>query len=186
MKLPTDTVTITANSIVEVQAQAGQLDAEQELLDEWAESRGEVTSQSQRQFADAIVELCRRRGVLDSDPPGAICVMEDGSVMFDWNDGTLPMLTIVVTPKPSFAYAGRFISGKCRGEDEASLEVLDAALMRFVRERGTRVCQVNATLGSWLNVERRSPAEGLFSIHPEHPNVDPPNFRFTPQTVQVA
>lgn len=185
MRLPTDSITTTTDGMVEVQHRSG-LGTEQELLDEWTECREEVTSQSQLQFVDAIVELCRRRGVLDSNPAGAICAMENGSVMLDWNDGTLPMLTIIVTPTPSFAYAGRFESGKCSGEDQASLEVLDAALMRFVRERGTRTCQVNATLGSWSNVERPSLAVGRFSIHLEHPNVDPPDSRFTRQTAQVA
>lgn len=61
-----------------------------------------------RDIAQDFVDLCRNCGAFESDPPCNVDALDDGQVMFDWNNGEPPVFTVLIDYGPSIVCVGRF------------------------------------------------------------------------------
>ena len=77
---------------------------------------------------------------------------EDSSVLFDWNYGHRPILSVLVTLGPKVVYAGRYKNGgKLSGEDP-DLSFVTQPLIRMMEECGHQSWDTNRMPDSWWRV----------------------------------
>lgn len=136
-----------------------------DTISEWKEIAHGLALESY-QFAQEFVNLCEYYSAFYWEPGCSVDRLEDGSVMFDWNTGELPIFTAVITPgqPPMIAYVGKFMSGKVSGE-EKTLETVELLLFRFVRDSGIPVWQ-NISQGLWSREVNLNWVGALRSTHP--------------------
>ena len=112
-----------------------------------------------RELARGFVELCGKCNAFYSDPACQVDVVEEGQVMFDWNNGRLPVFTVLITDEPLVVHVGRLADGKVRGS-APDLGRVGMPLRRFVQEIGKKTCQKTvASPDSSLRVTRASPED---------------------------
>ena len=97
-----------------------------------------------KKMADNFVRICDQLGIFQSDIYCDIGPMWEDDVMFDWNNGLRPILTVVIsTSSPKFVYSAKFDNEEFSGEDE-SLAFAGPLLVRFAKEVGITKCQNSA------------------------------------------
>ena len=92
-----------------------------------------------RDLAEEFISLCERIGALNC---GSGCVVDDmGSdgVLFDWNDGHLPILSIMIGSGSKIAYSGKFKGGGRVSGTDFDLSFVTQALTRMMEECGLPV-----------------------------------------------
>lgn len=104
----------------------------------WAEI-GHTLSPTVLELAEEFVSACERKGAFYCDPGCYVDFIEDDQVMFDWNNGQLPIFTVLIgSDHPQVVFVGKFKEGKITGET-TNLELLEAPLERLVKEIGNPV-----------------------------------------------
>ena len=117
-------------------------------------------------MASAFVALCEKYGAFNGDPNCNVDLVDDGQVMFDWNNGKLPVFTVMIAPGPRVIYVGRFAEGKVTG-DENSLISVEAPLQRLVSTIGMNKWRTAALQGLLLSVTNESvAAERHYTLPP--------------------
>jgi len=95
-------------------------------------------------LAHNFVKICEQHGVLQSKIECDIGPMWEDDIMFDWNNGSCPVLTVVISASsPKFVYSGNFGTGDFSGEEE-SLNFAGSLLARFAEALGIIRCQNSA------------------------------------------
>ena len=89
-----------------------------------------------RSMAQEFVALCERLGALHCGSGCAVDNMGEDGVLFDWNDGRLPILSVLITPGLRVVYVGRFTDGGQVSGDDPSLSFVDRPLVRMMEECG--------------------------------------------------
>lgn len=112
------------------------------ILEDWNEIASNLPDET-RSMAESFVSLCINLGAFDCEPRCYVDTVEDGHVMFDWNNGELPLFTVVITPKPSVVYVGKFNEGKVSGEDH-DVHAVRAPIERFLRQLREKTCPIAA------------------------------------------
>ena len=62
-----------------------------------------------------FMALCQKVNAFHCDLECNIDLMDEDSVMFDWNDGTLPMFTALITHGPKIVFRWQFRIRECEG-----------------------------------------------------------------------
>ena len=123
---------------------------------------------SVREMAQEFVNLCLERGAFNTDPPCEICVVDENwsEVMFDWNSGTPPIFTVVISTQPTtLSYSGEFKEEEMMGETLA-VRCVEAQLRKLVREIGKARWKTPATLDSSWGQEGTSLARLRYTSPP--------------------
>ena len=108
-------------------------------------------SRETRELAQAFVELCEECGAFLCQPGCHIDLVDEDQIMFDWNTGSLPVFTVLITDGPRVAHVGRFRDGKETGE-RSTLDSVTGPLMMFVKEAGPTTWRTIASRDSLLSV----------------------------------
>ena len=106
-----------------------------EALADWAAVAPDLSA-SVRGLAEQFVALCTGLGALTCRPGCVVDSLEDGGVLFDWNDGQRPILSVMITSRASVAFAGRFINGGKVSGEEPDLIHVEKHLERMMQECG--------------------------------------------------
>ena len=118
-----------------------------------------------RQMAGDFVKLCQQTHAFHSNLGCNIDLVHEDSVMFDWNDGTLPMFTALITPNPMIVFVGRFKDGTVKGEN-STLDLAEENLRYFVNKLGNEIWKISVLQDSWSKRERVGlAAELVFTLH---------------------
>ena len=118
-----------------------------------------------RQMAGDLVKLCQQTHAFHSNLECNIDLVHEDSVMFDWNDGTLPMFTVLITPNPMIVFVGRFQDGTVKGEN-STLDLAETNLRYFVNKLGNEIWKISVLQDSWSKRERVGlAAELVFTLH---------------------
>lgn len=143
----------------------GQETAAAEAESDWESIAPELPEEIRRVAAE-FVSICKH---YDAFQCGSGCVvdrMEDSSVLFDWNDGHRPILSVLVTLGPKVVYAGRFKNGgKLSGEDP-DLSFVTQPLIRMMEECGHQSWDTNRMPDSWWRVISGKAVVGQGSFFP--------------------
>ena len=99
-----------------------------------------------RSFAQEFVALCERLGALHCGSGCAVDNMGDDGVLFDWNDGRLPVLSVLITPGLRVVYVGKFKDGGQVSGDDPSLSFVDRLLVRMMEECGHPIQSIDHSL----------------------------------------
>ena len=116
-------------------------------------------------MASDFVALCQKAHAFHCDLGCNIDLVDEDSVMFDWNDGTLPMFTALITHSPRIVFVGSFEYGSVKGENK-TLDAVAVNLIHFVKELGSEIWENSVLHDSWLRKERASLEGGHVSIPP--------------------
>ena len=144
-----------------------QLGWRDEALEEWKEIRTMLSPQLAQQVED-FVQLSDESGVYFCSPGCSVDLLEDGSVMFDWNDGTLPIFTVMITVNMEVVHVGHFADGKIKGEGRG-LSIVGMHLERFVREREGNPWNIIVSLDSFVKKNAVVLGTGLEPLFTRHP-----------------
>ncbi len=120
-----------------------------------------------RHMAGDFVKLCQQTHAFHSNLECNIDLVDEDSVMFDWNDGTLPMFTALITPNPMIFFVGRFKDGTVKGEN-STLDLAEKNLRYFVNRLGNEIeiWKISVLQDLWSRRERVSlAAELVFTLH---------------------
>ncbi len=120
----------------------------------WEEVKSLLEEEAYK-MADDFVYLCQQYYAFHCDIECSIDIVNEDSVMFDWNDGTLPAFTALITPGPSISFVGGFEYGTVKGKT-STLSVLKANLIHFVKEVGSEIWETSVLQDSWLRKKRAS------------------------------
>lgn len=122
--------------------------AERDTLDSWREVAALVESSEVRKRAEEFVKRCERMGAFRTDPGCEVDLLDDNRVMFDWNNGKIPILTAMVSEE-TVTFVAKFADGKAAGDDSTStMLTLRAVLSRLVEEIGDLAWQNMQTIPS--------------------------------------
>ena len=113
---------------------AQELAAEVAMAD-WAAIAPELSAPV-RELANQFVALCTRLGALTCRPGCVLDALEGDSVLFDWNDGHRPILSVMITSRARAAFAGRFKNGGKVSGEEPDLVHVEKHLQRMMHECG--------------------------------------------------
>ena len=109
----------------------------QETIASWDEI-APTLSPSTLELAEEFVSVCEEKGAFYCDPGCHVDFIDDDQVMFDWNNGQLPIFTVLIgSDHPQVAFVGKFKKGEITGE-VTNLEFLEDPLDRLVKEIGNR------------------------------------------------
>ena len=150
-----------------------------DALEEWGEMRA-FLPQKLEQLAQEFVRLCDDSGAFFCSPGCSVDHLEDGSVMFDWNDSALPIFTTMITVEMQVIHVGHFSDGKIKGEGHG-LSFVEMHLDRFVREREGSPWNIFVSSESFV---RKSAVE--MEIDPKPPFTLPPLMETFPYTDVTA
>ena len=124
---------------------------------------------STRLLAKDVVDLCERYRAFSTNPACDVGLIDDDCIMFDWNNGNYPILTLVVTPERTIIYVGKSRDGKTTGETD-NLNFVKMLLSELVREIGNPTWPTLVLHDLSARRERAHPAQVLvrdFILHPE-------------------
>ena len=111
-------------------------DRRKETIEAWDEIAPTLSSAT-RELAQQFVDLCKEKGAFSCDPMCHIDDMECDQIMFDWNNGQLPIFSVLIGPDPPLiAFAGQFLDGEITGE-MSTFDLLEAPLDKLTKEIGT-------------------------------------------------
>ena len=120
-------------------------------LASWREVEPSLGSDA-RDLARSFVALCEQCSAFLCDPGCSVDVDDDGDVIFDWNNGTVPMFSAAITADLKIIHVGKFNAGaKVTGED-VSLRSVKEPLKRLVEELGNFSWNTIASSDLWLAV----------------------------------
>ena len=123
-------------------------EAAREAVAEWEAVAPELPD-AVRRLGEEFVSFCKPHEAFSCRPGCVVDRLEDGSVLFDWNDGKRPILSVMITPSASIAFAARFKNGgKVSGED-FDLAHVEKYLWRMMEECGHRSRTTPHTLDLW-------------------------------------
>ena len=115
------------------------VEGETELRDaaraEWDAIAAHV-SEEVRSLAEEFTALCERIGVLNCGSGCAVDDMGSDGVLFDWNDGHLPILSVMIRSGPQVVYSGKFKNGGRVSGTDSDLSFVAQALTRMMEEWG--------------------------------------------------
>ena len=146
--------------------------------EEWSEVKASLPEDSPHlQLASDFFDACESLNAFAKAPGCAIDLLDDGGIMFDWNNGERPIFTVVITPENRVIDVGRFDDGKVTG-DAKTLSLAKMHLRQFARENGLDTWPMQHTmretfysLGPSLKEKEPSPAQarepGFTHHHPE-------------------
>ena len=129
-----------------------------DALTSWEEVEPLLQGEIRRMACDFMV-LCQKVRAFHCDLECNIDLMDEDSVMFDWNDGTLPMFTALITHGPKIVFVGSFEYGSVKGEN-STLDAVSVNLIHFVKEIGSEIWENSVLQDSWLREEKASPGAG--------------------------
>ena len=148
----------------------------------WQELSGFVEGYVREQGSEFIA-MCNELGIFESLSGCDVDLLDDGHLIFDWNDGERPILTVVVRLDRQVVYSGRFKSGDVSGRD-THVRSIRAVLQRLMDESGRTACITVASQGSLTNVGGEDPASrGELSFTHQRTKAD---YLFSRQTMQPA
>lgn len=99
-------------------------------------------------MAHQFIDICNRHKIFNSDLECKVSSMWKGDIMFDWNNGEIPVLTTVISSSsPKFVFSVKLRDKKLSGEDE-TIDFADPVIAEFAKELGIKKCQNSTTLDS--------------------------------------
>ena len=114
---------------------AAALVAHNETRESWVEIAPTLSSTT-FDLAQQFISACVRKGAFYCDPGCHVDLIGDDQVMFDWNNGQVPIFTVLIGPDPPrIVFVGKFKKGKIKGET-TNPELLDAHLDTLMKEIG--------------------------------------------------
>ena len=116
-------------------------------------------SEEVRGLAEEFAALCERMGALNCGSGCAVDDMGDDGVLFDWNDGQLPVLSVMISPGPQVSYAGKFKTGGRVSGTDSNLSLVAQVLTRMMEECGFPVQYTSHTPVLWTSVEGAAQAK---------------------------
>ena len=120
-----------------------------------------------RSFAQEFVSLCERLGALHCGSGCTVDNMGDDGVLFDWNDGRLPVLSVLITPGLRVVYVGRFKDGGQVSGDDPGLSFVDRLLVRMMEECGHPIQNIAHSLVlSMRAIDEAAGGARIFSFRP--------------------
>ena len=119
-----------------------------------------------------FVDLCQEHHAFHCDPECNIDIVDEDSVMFDWNNGALPIFTALITPSPSITFVGSFEYGKVKGE-ASNLDSVRVNLIHFVNEIGSEIWETSVLHDSWLKEEKASQVDERVCIRHQEAVISP-------------
>ena len=125
-----------------------QIEWRNDALASWKEIKDSLSPEL-RQLCQDFVSRCDRIGALYCPPGCDVSLSEDGTVMFDWNDGTLPMFTVLMTPSLEVVDATLSDEGKASGR-HSGFVYANLHLEQFMMERGADLWSTFYLRDSWL------------------------------------
>ena len=116
-----------------------------EAESEWTKIVREVSAEV-CELGQGFISICKKWRALEKC---AVDLLDDGTVLFDWNEGSRPILSVMIGPGQTVTYVGRFRNGgKMSGEDP-NLSYVGQPLERMVREWGIQVSAEASQDISW-------------------------------------
>jgi len=141
-------------------------------LEMWEEAQ-KLLPPATLELAQEFVDFCIGEGAFLSEPACHIEALDEGRVIFDWNDGTLPVFTVLITEQRGFVFSGISAEAEKKGKTPNLNEVV-TALPDFV-ETGRQLWPIGVLQGSSL--KKTSDLEGA-DLHPYTPQPLNAGFRF--------
>lgn len=118
-----------------------------EALEMWEEAKT-LIPQGTLDLAQQFVDCCVRVGAFVSKPACCIDALDEGRIIFDWNDGSGPCFTVLISEQAGFVFSGISPEREQRGQT-SDLEEVTNALPDFV-ETGNQLWWRNVLQGSSL------------------------------------
>ena len=109
----------------------------EEARSEWGSAAPELPDAARR-LGEEFFAFCEQYDAFSCRPGCTVDQMDDGSVMFDWNDGTRPMLSVLIVPDGSVAFAVKFKDGDQDADEAHDLGRVKNHLVRMMEECGHR------------------------------------------------
>ena len=117
---------------------------------EW-DAIAEQVSEEVRGLAEEFTALCERVGALDCGSGCSVDDMGSDGVLFDWNDGRLPILSVMISSGPQVVYSGKFKDGGRVSGADPDLSFVAHALTRMMEECGLPVRYTSHSPVSWMS-----------------------------------
>ena len=108
-------------------------------------------SEEVRSLAEEFTALCERIGVLNCGSGCAVDDMGSDGVLFDWNDGHLPILSVMIRSGPQVVYSGKFKNGGRVSGTDSDLSFVAQALTRMMEECGLPVRYTSHSPVLWMS-----------------------------------
>ena len=118
-----------------------------EAMEMWDEAKKDLP-QGTVELAQPFVDYCIQVGAFVFNPGCHIEALDSGRVIFDWNNGQLPVFTVIISERIGFVFSG--ISSKTEEKGTASdLKEVTGLLPEFV-ETGQQLWPKHVLLDSSL------------------------------------
>lgn len=134
-----------------------------ESRSEWNKIAEQVP-EGAREIAEEFIELCENTGALGCKSGCTIDDIGKDGIIFDWNDGELPVLSVMIGPGSEVVYSARFKDGNRISGTDSHLEFVKPVLIRMIRE--------------WGNLRYKSPMHVLSSRVERRPHRVELNYSF--------
>ena len=160
-------------------------EAYQATLEAWEEI-GQTLPRDMKTLAQQFVDMCEEFGAFHCRVACEVDTADDDEIMFDWNNGELPIFTVVIAEGPRLVYAGRFSVGIVKGE-VTELSLLESPLRKLVQEIGLKKWTTSATQDSSfraVNVAAETEHELHYTIHQR--TDDYPYFQPTEHLAEIS
>ena len=135
------------NSQYSVFTQNFQSENHKEALQMWKEAQP-LLPRGTLNLAQQFTNHCVRVGAFVSEPVCCIEALDEGRIIFDWNDGSGPCFTVIISEQAGFVYSGISSEREKRGQTR-DLEEVTNALPDFV-ETGNQLWWKHVLQGSSL------------------------------------
>ena len=129
-----------------------------EALQMWKEAQP-LLPRGTLDLAQQFMDRCVRVGAFVSEPVCCIETLDEGRIMFDWNDGSGPCFTVLISEQAGFVFSGISSAREQRGQTR-DLEEVANALPDFV-ETGYQLWWRHVLQGSSLRREKDLAGVGL-------------------------
>ena len=108
-------------------------------------------SEEVRSLAEEFTALCERIGALNCGSGCSVDDMGSDGVLFDWNDGRLPILSVMISSGPQVVYSGKFKNGGRVSGTDYDLSFVAKALTRMMEECGLPVRYTSHSPALWMS-----------------------------------